>query len=104
MLYLCITILADVGGILLLSKAQGINRPLHLIAGLLAMVVAFVAFSFAAKTMSSTVANAIWSGMSIALVAVASKLVFGEQLSLVQYAFLVVIVVGVVGVQLFERA
>jgi len=88
----------------LLAKARGFERPLFFVAGLAAMLVAFGAFSFATKTMSSAVANAVWSGLSLALVAAAGKFFLSEHITLAQSAFLALIVVGVAGLQLFAKS
>lgn len=104
MFYLFVTIIADVAGVTLLSQAKGFERPLHFAFGLLAMVIAFAAFSFATKTMPSGIANAVWSGLSLALVAMIGKTFFGEQINIAQYVFLALIVVGVIGLQIVHKA
>ena len=104
MLYLFITIITDVVGIGLLGKAKGFTEPWYLAGGLLCMLTGFVAFSFAVKTLHVGFANAAWSGLSIILVLVVGRVFFGEQLSALQYVFIVMILIGVIGLQVMEKA
>lgn len=102
MFYLIITILADVIGIALLGKAQGTTHPWMLIAGLASMIIGFAAFSFATQTIPVAVANALWSSVSIALVLIVGCVFFGQHMTTVRYGFLLLLLVGVVGLQLSE--
>jgi multidrug transporter EmrE-like cation transporter len=104
MLYLWITILADVTGVALLGKARGLTHPWLFVAGLMCMIAGFAAFSFATKTVSVAVANTLWSGASIALVLVIGRVFMGEAMSIVQYVFLGLVLVGVVGLQIAEKS
>ena len=103
MAYLIITIILDVIGVGLLGKAKGISEPLYLVGGLLCMLVGFVAFSFATRTLSVGFANAAWSGLSIVLVLAVGHIFFSEELSLAQYMFMAMILVGVIGLQVMEK-
>jgi multidrug transporter EmrE-like cation transporter len=102
--YLLITIIADVLGVALLAKAKGFSEPWYLAAGAACMLVGFIAFSFATKTLSVGIANAVWSGLSIVLLLAVSRIFFGESLSLLQVAFAAMILVGAIGLQLLEKA
>lgn len=104
MVYLIVTIVADVIGVLLLGKARGFERPLYLLAGIICMVIGFVAFSFAAKSMSTGIANVIWAGMSTVLVLLAGRLFLGDTVNTVQLACVALIIIGTVGLQFFEKA
>jgi len=102
--YLCFTIIADTIAVALLGKARGFEHPFYLFAGLVIMTLGFISFSFATKTISASIANALWSGMSIALIVIVSKIFLGTNVTAPQYAFLLLIVVGVVGIHLAEKA
>ena len=47
MLFLVVTVVADVAGVVLLGSAHGLERPLALVAGVLALLLGFVMFSYA---------------------------------------------------------
>jgi multidrug transporter EmrE-like cation transporter len=104
MFYLAVTIIADVIGVALLGKAKGLSEPWYLAAGVVCMIVGFIAFSFATKSLSVGFANAAWSGLSIVLVLLVGKLFFGEEISLPQYFFILMILMGVIGLQSMEKA
>lgn len=103
MLYVLITVFADVAGIALLERAQGFERPWYLLAGIATMAIGFVAFSFATKTMPMAVANTVWSGLSIVLVVAVGRVMLNQHLSLIQYGFVLLILIGAVGLQAMNR-
>ena len=82
------TVVADAVGVALLGKAQGFGRPAPLVAGVLALLLGFVLFSYATRTIPASLANAVWAGASIVLVVVLGRFFLRESLSLGQYACL----------------
>jgi multidrug transporter EmrE-like cation transporter len=102
-IFLTGTIIADALGVHLLGRAQGIERPGYLVAGVLALGAGFVMFSYATRSMPASVANAIWAGGSIVLVMAVGRLFLGEAISAWQYFFLAMIVAGTVGVSLLSK-
>lgn len=103
MIYLGITVLADVVGVLVLGKAHGWTNPLMLLSGVIAMVVGFVAFSFATRTISTPIANALWAGTSLVLVIVLGYIFSHEHISPVQGVCLALIVIGSTGLGLLTK-
>jgi quaternary ammonium compound-resistance protein SugE len=100
MVFLVVTVLADVTGVVLLGKAQGFERPGPLIGGVLALLIGFVLFSFATRTIPASVANAVWAGSSIVLVVLLGRVFLSETISAAQYVCLGLILAGTVGVYL----
>lgn len=103
MMYLIITVVADVVGVLVLGKAQGWTHPVMLVGGVTAMIVGFVAFSLATRTVSTSIANAIWAGTSLVLVIVMSRVVLHETMSVGQCMCVALIVVGATGLALLTK-
>jgi quaternary ammonium compound-resistance protein SugE len=104
MVFLVATVVADVTGVVLLGQAQGFDRPGRLVAGLLALLIGFVMFSFATRTVPAGVANAVWAGSSIVLVVLLGRIFLSERVTAPQYVCLALIVVGTVGISLLDRA
>ena len=104
MIFLLVTVVADVTGVVLLGKAQGLERPGHLAAGILALLVGFVMFSYATKTIPAGLANAVWAGASIVLVVLLGRIFLSESITAPQYVCLVLILVGTLGIYLLGRA
>ena len=65
MVFLVVTVVADVTGVVLLGEAHGLERPVPLVAGVLALLIGFVMFSYATRTIPTGLANAVWAGVSI---------------------------------------
>ena len=103
MVFLVGTILADVTGVVLLGKAQGLERPGHLLAGVLALLLGFVLFSYATRTIPAGLANAVWAGASIVLVVLLGRVFLRETITAPQYVCLGLILAGTVGIYLLAR-
>lgn len=103
MVFLVVTVLADVTGVLLLGRAQGFERPGPLIGGVLALLIGFVLFSYATKTIPAALANAVWAGSSIVLVVLLGRIFLSETISGAQYVCLGLILAGTVGIYLLGR-
>jgi multidrug transporter EmrE-like cation transporter len=104
MVFLVVTVVADVAGVVLLGKAQGLERPGFLIAGVAALLLGFVLFSFATRTIPAGLANAVWAGASIVGVVLLGRIFLDETISAAQYACLGLILAGTLGISLLDRA
>ena len=102
--FLLVTVVADVSGVVLLGSAQGLERPLLLLAGVLALLLGFVTFSYATRTMPAGLANAVWAGSSIVLVLLLGRIFLRETITAAQYVCLGLILVGTLGIYLLGRA
>jgi quaternary ammonium compound-resistance protein SugE len=104
MVFLVVTVLADVTGVVLLGKAQGFERPGHLAGGVLALLVGFVMFSYATRTVPAALANAVWAGSSLVLVVLLGRIFLSQTISAAQYVCLGLILAGTVGIYVLGRA
>jgi multidrug transporter EmrE-like cation transporter len=104
MVFLVVTVVADVTGVVLLGQAHGLERPGALVGGLLALLLGFVMFSYATRTIPAGVANAVWAGASIVLVVLLGRVFLSETFTAPQYVCLGLIVVGTAGVYLLDSA
>ena len=103
MVFLAVTVVADVAGVALLGQAHGLERPGPLVGGMLLLLLGFVAFSYATKTVPAGLANAVWAGASIVLVVLLGRIFLSETLTAPQYLCLGLIVAGTVGIYLLDR-
>jgi multidrug transporter EmrE-like cation transporter len=101
--FLVVTVVADVTGVVLLGRAQGFERPGPLIGGVLALLLGFVLFSFATRTVPASLANAVWAGASIVGVVLLGRVFLSETISAPQYVCLALILAGTVGIYLLGR-
>jgi multidrug transporter EmrE-like cation transporter len=104
MVFLLVTVVADVTGVVLLGNAHGLDRLGPLVGGVLALLLGFVMFSFATRTIPAGLANAVWAGASIVLVVLMGRIFLSETLTVAQYGCLALILAGTVGLYLLDRA
>lgn len=98
---LAVAILSEVLGTVSLKFVDGLSRPLPLILVVLGYGSAFIALANVLKMgMTVGVTYAIWSGAGVALVAVIGALFLNEQLTMLQFAGIVLIIGGVIALEL----
>src|SRR3954462_3883661 len=98
--FLLVTVVSDVAGVVLLGQGHGFDRPVPLVGGVLALLLGFVMFSYATRTIPTGLANAVWAGASIVLVVLLGRIFLSETLTAAQYVCLGLILVGTVGIYL----
>ena len=103
-IYLLVAILFEVSGTTCMKLSQGFTRPVPSV-----LLFAFFALSFGAATLAIrrievSVAYAVWSGVGTALIALVGIVWFKESLSLIKAASLVLIILGIVGLNFFSTA
>ena len=103
MVFLVGTVVADVTGVVLLGRAHGLERLGPLIGGVLALLLGFIMFSYATRTIPAGLANAMWARASIVLVVLLGRIFLSETLTAAQYVCLGLIVAGTVGIYLLDR-
>lgn len=99
-LYVGLAVLADTAGASALKAADGFRIPLPSALAILAYAGAFTFLSLAVRTIPIGVANALWSGLSIILVALVGYLVHGQSLHRVALLGMLLIFAGTVIVNL----
>lgn len=92
--------LLEVVWLVALKRSVASAQPLY---GVLSVVVAWLSFALLAVTLRSIPAGtayAVWTGVGAAGGAIAGMVMFGETISPVRLASIVLIVIGIIGVKL----
>ncbi|MFM2387035.1 MAG: hypothetical protein RL660_1792 [Bacteroidota bacterium] len=103
-LFLLLTILCEAGAIICMKLGNGFKHVPYAAASIILYIGSFVFMTLAVRTLGVGIANAIWAGASTLLVYVAGTMVFGDKISTMQFAFLLLIVIGLVGLQYTKPA
>ena len=102
-LYLAAAIAFEIAATFLLKLSNGFEKPHWGWLSIILYTACFWVLAPALKTIPVGVAYAIWAGVGIAAAAVIGLFAFGERLGPVQLAFIAMILVGAVGLQLTTR-
>lgn len=97
---LMLAIVLEVSGTLCMRLSEGFQRLWPSLGVLVFYGACFTLLTLALRTLSLSVAYAVWAGLGTALVAIAGIAFFGESMSLSKLASLGLIVAGVVGLHL----
>ena len=93
-------VLLEVAGTTSMKVSAGFTRFWPSVFIFVFYALSFIGLTLALKTMEVTVAYAVWSALGTAVIAVIGVLYFREAVTAVRVASLVLIVVGVVGLNL----
>jgi len=85
-----------------LKQTEGFTRLLPSIIGVGAAAVSFFMLSVSLKSLPVGTAYAVWVGIGAVGVAAAGMIVLGESASLSRLGFLLVVVVGIIGLRVVE--
>jgi small multidrug resistance pump len=100
--YLTLAIVFEIAGTTALKMSEGFARLLPSLLILPAYAISFGFLAVAIREIPISVAYAIWSAVGIAAIAAIGFAFFREPLTLARVAFIAVIIIGVVGLQLTE--
>lgn len=103
-LTLTVAIIAEVIATTALKSSQGFSRLLPAIIVVLGYAVSFYCLSLTLKTMPTSVAYAIWSGVGIVLITLAAWLIHQQRLDWPAVAGIGLIVAGVLVINVFSKS
>jgi small multidrug resistance pump len=96
-LFLLFTILLESAAVIFMKLSHGFEQKGYGGIAVLAYALSFVTLTYALKHLEVGLANATWAGASTVLVAVAGIFIFKEQLSTLQIVSMILIIIGLVG-------
>jgi small multidrug resistance pump len=99
-IYLGVAILFEVAGTTSMKFSEGFTRLTPSVLLFVCYGLAFVALTFAIRTVDLGVAYAVWSGVGTALIALIAFLFFAETITPLKLVSLLMIIAGVVGLHL----
>lgn len=99
---LAIAILFGVFGTIAMKISQGLQKLRPTIYLIIFYTISFIALTFAMKHIPLSVVYAVWSGIGTIIVAAVGVLYFKEVFSLRKIIFLLLIVIGVIGIHLSD--
>jgi small multidrug resistance pump len=98
-IYLIIAIASEVVGTLLLKVSSNSDNHFYTILFVIFYILSFTLIWYAIKTLDIGLVYAIWAGLGTALVAIFSWLIFKEDMSLLKIFFILLIIIGAVGLK-----
>ncbi|MFS0725702.1 DMT family transporter [Paenibacillus sp. 1P07SE] len=101
--FLGLAILLELSGTVSMKLSEGFTRLWPSVLMFVFYGISFTSLNFALNYMSISVAYATWSGVGIALIAVAGIWLFDERLSLASVIWICVIIMGVVGLSMSAK-
>ena len=96
-LFLILTILAETAAVICMKLSAGFHNTLYTVFAVITYGLSFLFLTLALKYLPAGVANGIWAGASTILVALIGILVFKEKLTALQLISLLLIAVGLIG-------
>ncbi|MDR1934321.1 MAG: multidrug efflux SMR transporter [Candidatus Accumulibacter sp.] len=102
-LYLLVAIVSEVIATSALKAAAGFTRLLPSLVVVAGYGIAFYCLSLVLRTLPIGIVYAIWSGVGIALIALAGWLFYGQAIDLPGIAGIALIVAGVVVLNVFSK-
>lgn len=99
-----VAVVVEVGATIALRLSQGLTRPVPTLVVVVGYGVAFWLLSRIVQQLPTSVTYAVWAGAGIALVAIVGVVAFGEAVTPVKVASLVLVVLGIVGLHLQSGA
>lgn len=99
-LYLAAAIVLEIAGTVSMKFSQGFTRPVPSVLMAVCYLLAFTSLNYSLKQIDISVAYAIWSGAGTAVIAVIGYLYFHESMSLVKAVCIILIIIGVIGLNL----
>lgn len=96
-LFLLLTIVTESAAVIFMKMSNGFEHKLQAIIALVAYVLSFVFLTMALKYLPAGLANALWAGASTILIALAGMFFLKEQVSLAQWIFILLIIIGLAG-------
>jgi small multidrug resistance pump len=101
-LFLGIAIIFGVLGTIFMKLSHGLQKLKPVLFLLIFYTISFIAMTLAMQHIELSIIYAVWSGMGTILVVIISILFFNESASFQKIFFLLLIIIGVIGIHLSD--
>jgi len=102
-LYLFIAGLFEIGWAIGLKYTNGFTKLWPSVITIIGMVLSFYFLSIALKSIPIGTAYGIWTGIGAVGTAILGIILFGESKELIRLFFIMLIVIGIVGLKIFSK-
>jgi quaternary ammonium compound-resistance protein SugE len=102
-LYLFIAGLFEIGWAVGLKYTEGFTKLWPSVITIVTMILSFYFLSSAVKTIPIGTAYAIWTGIGAVGTAILGIFLFGESKEFIRLFFILLIVIGIVGLKIFSK-
>jgi len=102
-IYLFIAGLFEIGWAVGLKYTEGFTKLWPSVLTIIGMILSFYFLSTAVKTIPIGTAYAIWTGIGAVGTAILGIILFGESKELIRIFFILLIVIGIVGLKIFSK-
>ena len=99
-LFLTAAIVLEVAGTTSMKLSEGFTRLVPSVLLFVLYGASFVALTFSLKKIDVSIAYAVWAGVGTALIALVGVTFFHEQITVIKFVSICLIIVGVVGLYL----
>ncbi len=101
-IFLAIGIIFEVLGTVCMKLAEGFTKLVPSILVFVFYGISLISLIFVLKKLNVSVTYAIWAGLGTALIAVIGIVWFKEPVSLIKIVSIALIIIGIVGLELFD--
>jgi small multidrug resistance pump len=101
-IFLAIGIVFEVMGTICMKLAEGFTKLWPSVLVFIFYGLSLVSLIFVLKKLDVSVAYAIWAGLGTALIAVIGIVLFKESVSVMKILSIILIIIGIIGLELFE--
>jgi len=102
-IFLFVAGLFEIGWAIGLKYTNGFTKLLPSVITIITMILSFYFLSTAVKTIPIGTGYAIWTGIGAVGTAILGIILFGESKELIRLFFILLIVVGIVGLKIFSK-
>ena len=102
-IYLFIAGLFEIGWAIGLKYTEGFTRLWPSLITIIGMILSFYFLSTAVKTIPIGTAYAVWTGIGAVGTAILGIILFGESKEIIRIFFIMLIVIGIVGLKIFSK-
>jgi multidrug transporter EmrE-like cation transporter len=99
-IFLILTILSETAAVICMKLSTGFQNKLYTVIAIITYALSFVFLTLSLKSLPAGIANAIWAGASTILVALIGLLFFNEKLTTIQLISMLLITIGLIGLNL----
>jgi len=101
-LFLFFTVIFEAAAVIFMKLSAGFQDKWYSAGAVLAYALSFVFLTLSLKYLPAGLANALWAGASALLVAILGVFIFHEKINIFQAASLLLIIIGLLGLHVFE--